>query len=452
MTSPARKMIQASEEDLTTYCVAEFFAGIGLARKGFEAADNVKFRVVWANDLDEGKARTYKGNFRSDPPEHYQIADIRDVAKDIDRFSVPRDLDLAWASFPCTDLSLAGGREGLKGKSSVTFWHFAHVLDSLGNDKPPVVVLENVNGFATSHGGKDIKVAIRKLNKLGYCVDVLTLDARRFVPQSRPRLFLIASNYEAAEKDDRRNTELRPSWLDSVLDDPDLYTQRVMLPSPPELLTRGWTSIVDADTAPGVEWWDEKRTQKFKAELSEIQRARVATLSESDRVEYRTAYRRTRGGKPAWEIRADDIAGCLRTARGGSSKQAVVRIEKGVPLRVRWMTASEYAKLMGAGDYVLPENRNQSIMGFGDAVCVDAVKWLAENYIGPLLSKQIPLIEQAIDLPAVALSGRLPSGVGALKHLPRGNGRLVQPPLLEVEETDDCGYKRSRKLAAQKFN
>ncbi|NKZ03160.1 DNA cytosine methyltransferase [Actinomadura latina] len=406
--------MRTGSKKTTPYAVAEFFAGIGLARIGLESADNTSFRVVWANDFDEGKARTYKDHFQSDSSAHYQLADIRDVAKDIDRFSVPRDIALAWASFPCTDLSLAGGREGLRGKSSVTFWHFTDVLDSLGTHKPPVVTLENVNGFATSHGGRDIKVAIRKLNKLGYCVDVLTLDARRFVPQSRPRLFLVASDHEVAEKDDRRDTEIRPAWLDNVLDDPDLYTQRALLPSPPALLSGGWSDIVDNDAAPGVEWWDEARTEKFKSELSNVQRERVEKLRQKERVEYRTAYRRTRNGKPAWEIRADDIAGCLRTARGGSSKQAVVRIQKGVPLRVRWMTASEYAKLMGAGDYKLPANRNQAIMGFGDAVCVDAVKWLTENYLGPLISRRSKQIEVAQNALPAATNESL--GVPAAKE------------------------------------
>ncbi len=368
-----------------TYKVAEFFAGIGLARQGLEAAD-VGFGVVWANDLDMGKAKTYNGHFKTDPPEHYKIEDIRNVAKSIDEFGVPRDLDLAWASFPCTDLSLAGGREGLNGSQSVTFWHFTDVLAALGEDMPPVVALENVNGFATSHGGRDIKVAVRKLNKLGYWVDILTLDARRFVPQSRPRLFLIASKGEVAKKDHRANTALRPSWLDSVLDDPGLRTQRAFLPEPPDLLSEGWTAMADHDEAPGVEWWDAKRTKKFHDELSEIQLERVAGLRATGKVAYRTAYRRTRNGKPAWEIRADDIAGCLRTAGGGSSKQAVVRIESDRQLKVRWMTASEYAKLMGAADYVLPDGRVQSVTGFGDAVCVDAVKWLAKCYLGPLVS------------------------------------------------------------------
>ena len=61
------------------------------------------------------------------------------------------------------------------------------------DDRPSVVALENVVGLATSHGGEDLSAAIAELNRLGYSVDVLTLDARRCVPQSRPRLFLVGA-------------------------------------------------------------------------------------------------------------------------------------------------------------------------------------------------------------------------------------------------------------------
>jgi len=37
---------------------------------------------------------------------------------------LPGRADLAWASFPCQDLSLAGMGAGLKGKRSGTFWPF----------------------------------------------------------------------------------------------------------------------------------------------------------------------------------------------------------------------------------------------------------------------------------------------------------------------------------------
>ncbi|MFD8596351.1 DNA cytosine methyltransferase [Kitasatospora sp. NPDC059646] len=371
------------------FVVAEFFAGIGLARLGLERAQ-VGFEVVWANDLDPQKKEMYAGQF-SDAEEHYVLRDIREIASDISSASVPESLSLAWASFPCTDLSLAGGRSGLAGQHSSTFWDFTNVLEAIGERDgavPPLVVLENVNGFATSHQGADIKAAIERLDGLGYWVDVVTLDARRFVPQSRPRLFMIASTLPQPPADDRRDTELRPAWLNPALD-ADFRIHRTLLPEPPGLRDTGWTALVDADDDPHVEWWNAARVAKFVDQLSGINLVRMERLSSEPEVSYRTAYRRTRNGVPAWEIREDDVAGCLRTARGGSSKQAVVRMQKGEPLRVRWMTAREYAKLMGADDYVLPSRSSQSVMGFGDAVCVDAVAWLAEHYLQPLLTGEL---------------------------------------------------------------
>lgn len=384
---PAQAQPQA---EAVTYTVAEFFAGIGLARMGLEQAG---MRIAWANDMDPDKQSMYLRHFGEAEGEHYKLEDIKIVAEDPQAGALPRNLGLAWASFPCTDLSLAGGRAGLKGNQSGTFWHFTDVLEKLGQEKPPVVALENVNGFATSHNGEDIKAAIRRLNKLGYSVDVLTLDARSWVPQSRPRLFLVASQarpIEAVAPD----SFLRPKWLNPVLNDPTLVIHRAAIPTPPPFKTSGWTAIAEDVALDSADWWDASRVARFEAELSPIQKQRVEDLSQQSRdVVYRTAYRRTRDGKPAWEIRADDIAGCLRTARGGSSKQAVVRIKKGEPLHVRWMTPLEYARLMGAGHYVLPERRSQAVMGFGDAVCVDAVRWLAEHYLVPLLNGKLLPVE-----------------------------------------------------------
>ncbi|MCK9868103.1 DNA cytosine methyltransferase [Nocardiopsis dassonvillei] len=370
----------------TVFKVAEFFAGIGLARLGLECR-GAGFKVTWANDLDDQKYDMYKRHF-ADTENHYVLRDIREIADDISSPLAPHSVDLAWASFPCTDLSLAGGRSGLAGQHSSTFWDFTDVVAAMGQrdqKMPAIIALENVNGFATSHRGADMKAAIKRLNALGYWADIVTLDARRFVPQSRPRLFVIASHLPKPPADEARDTALRPSWLDLALDDESIDTHRSLLPEPPALRRDGWTDLVN-DDEPDVEWWDEKRIAKFKEQLSGINLARVEQLKSEPEVSYRTAYRRTRNGVPAWEIRHDDIAGCLRTARGGSSKQAVVRMQKGEPLRVRWMTAREYAALMGAPEYALPSNRNQAIMGFGDAVCVDAVAWLAQHYLQPLLS------------------------------------------------------------------
>jgi DNA (cytosine-5)-methyltransferase 1 len=371
----------------------EFFAGIGLARLGLEAAG---FRVTWANDRDPRKRDLYRNHFAgewdtSDPVrgvsrgagEHFTLADIREIhARDL-----PAGASLAWASSPCTDLSLAGGRAGLGGTESGTFWEFVRILGEAGGARPPIAVLENVAGLATSRGGRDLAAAVRAFNGLGYSVDVLAIDARRFVPQSRPRLFLVAAQDPPAPSEKPRPSVLRPEWLRRVFADPSLRTHQALLPAPPAPLTSGFTVLAENLADGDPRWWSDGRVAAFRDSLSPIQRQRVAALEDSRDVEFRTAYRRTRRGAAVWEVRADGIAGCLRTARGGSSKQAVVRVGRD-GLRVRWMTPRECARLMGAGDYRLAAARtNQALFGFGDAVVVPVVAWLAENYLMPLATR-----------------------------------------------------------------
>ncbi|WP_236566852.1 DNA cytosine methyltransferase [Nocardia sp. CY41] len=364
-------VVDGSSSKTKQVTVAEFFAGIGLARLGLEEAGAT---VVWANDFDADKVDLYRSHFE-DKVDHLVHGDIGKVRGG----DVPA-VDIAWASFPCIDLSLAGNRKGLRGTHSSTFWEFTRILGEMGKRKPRVVAVENVVGFATSHAGEDLAEAIRELNRLGYSVDVLSLDARRFVAQSRPRMFLVAS-LEAPEDVHDPNSELRPDWLQAPFGDPTLKTHRAALQAPPPPLTEGLSKLVQRQ---GCDWWDDLRVDAFIESLSDTQTERLRQMQYAKTVSYRTAYRRTRQGIPRWEIRSDDISGCLRTARGGSSKQAVVRMGRG-SVKVRWMTPREYARLMGAENYKLDAARtNQALFGFGDAVCVPAVAWLAKNYLIPL--------------------------------------------------------------------
>lgn len=366
--------------------VLEFFAGIGLARLGLEEAG---FSVAWANDYEADKKAMYDAQFGESNEHSYALGDVAEVKVE----DLPRGASLAWASSPCTDLSLAGARAGLDGKQSGTFWQFVRLMEELGDDRPEVVVLENVVGLATSHGGEDLAAAIRAFNGLGYSVDVLALDARRFVPQSRPRLFLVGAQ-NPPEDVVEPNSELRPDWLQWVFGDPTLRTHRAALPAPPKPLTQGMGALMEDIPNDDERWWDAERTEKFVASLSPAQAERVRLLKRTPGVKYRTAYRRTRNGVAVWEVRPDDVSGCLRTARGGSSKQAVVRLGN-KRLQVRWMTPREYARLMGAPDYDLSAARNnQALFGFGDAVAVPAVSWLAENYLMPMVKGEFEAAPQ----------------------------------------------------------
>ncbi len=160
---------------------AEFFAGIGLMRIGLERAG---WRISFANDIDEDKWQMYRDNF-GDTGE-FVLGDVHQI----DEASVP-SVALATSSFPCNDLSLAGARKGLAGEQSSAFWGFVEVLTGLGRRRPPMVLLENVPGFLSSNDGSDFRDALLALNRLGYAVDAFIIDAVRFVPQSRQRLFVV---------------------------------------------------------------------------------------------------------------------------------------------------------------------------------------------------------------------------------------------------------------------
>lgn len=349
----------------------EFFAGIGLARAGMSEAG---IETVWANDFDSSKEAMYVGHWGSN---HFHLQDVFKVSAEL----VPT-ADIAWSSSPCTDLSLAGKRSGIEGKASSAFFGFTQVLRKMGERRPSVVVLENVVGLASSHGGDDLRAAIREFNELGYAVDVVTIDARRFLPQSRPRLFVIGAT--SPIDGGSHDTAIRPDSLAWAHEDESLTTFKFPFPEIPELLAGGFSSVVEDMSLEDPRWWDELRTDAFIDSMSATQRARAAALIESDTVTARTAYRRTRSGVPTWEMRAEDIAGCLRTARGGSSKQAVA-VMGNHQIRVRWMTGLEYARLMGAGWFTLTGLRDSQIhYGFGDAVAVPVVSWLSREALVPL--------------------------------------------------------------------
>lgn len=361
---------------------AEFFAGIGLVRTALEP---LGVQVVWANDIKQAKFDAYRENY-PDADTHFKVIDIRKV----EAADLPPGIELATSSFPCIDLSLAGNRLGLDGAQSGMFFEFARILEGMQR-RPSVVLLENVHGFATSHGGKDIERAFEKLSQLDYSLDVLAIDARHFVPQSRPRMFIVGIAKDKLPKNSHVGVPapsgVRPPWVVALHQRHSTtydmhYVDLPPLPQGPQDLSE----VVEHDV-PASAWWDAERVAAFVESLSPGQRVRFEALRDGATISYRSAYRRTRQGISMWELRRDAIAGCLRTTGGGSSKQALVEVGMRREPRVRWMTPKEYARLMGAGDYKLVAGTpNQQLFGFGDAVVVDVVRWIGQHYLMPVLT------------------------------------------------------------------
>ena len=371
---------------------AEFFAGVGLVRMALEQAGA---QVVFANDISPLKQQMYAQNFNADD---FLLADIRDLVGD----DIPT-VDIATASFPCTDVSLAGTRAGLKGSQSGLLGDFLRILDEMSNRRPQLLLIENVTGFATSDNGRDLVRTLEYLTELGYWCDVLQLDARHFVPQSRPRMFILCDRAPVPDEWGIIGpiSPLRPDWAARLFrEHPAIRSFSAPVPMPPAQATETLSDILENFDADDPIWWDHERKQKFEESLSIINTGRVNTLRASSSLAHATSYRRTRNGRAVWEIRGDNISGCLRTTRGGSSRQAVVEGGAG-ELRVRWMMAREYARLQGFPDFKWGDASDlQARFALGDAVCVPAVEWLARHLFARLLEQDA---QQSIpDIPATA--------------------------------------------------
>ena len=279
--------------------IAEFFAGIGLMRIGLE---NAGWRIAFANDIDHDKWQMYKDHF-GDTGEFI----VEDIHK-LKSFQVPT-VSLATASFPCNDLSLAGARHGLAGAQSCAFWGFIDILKAMKRERrlPPLVLLENVTGFLTSHDGHDFEDALLALNDLGYAVDAFIIDAARFVPQSRQRLFVIGiktrQTYALNDTPGFYESEARPRALASfILMHPDVAWRIRELPPLPKCSKR-LADILDDLPLNHQMWWNRQRCEYMLNQMSPKHRAQADAMIRGDADErhgFTQIYTDSAGRTPVW--------------------------------------------------------------------------------------------------------------------------------------------------------
>lgn len=163
----------------TTHSVASFFSGIG----GFDLAyERAGFEITMQCEIDPFCKTILTKHW----PEVLSFKDIREV----NHAAIPVS-DVWVGGFPCQDVSVArmGPRDGLRGKRSGLFYEFARLI---GERLPRIVLIENVTGLLSSHGGRDFEIVIRSLAELGYGVGWRVFNSANFgVPQSRQRVYIV---------------------------------------------------------------------------------------------------------------------------------------------------------------------------------------------------------------------------------------------------------------------
>lgn len=370
----------------------EFFAGGGMARAGLGDG----WICTFANDFSPAKASAYCTNWGD------QDFTLEDIAK-LSVEQLPGYASLAWASFPCQDLSLAGAYAGLGDHDaevvtrSGTFWHFWSLIKGLQHEgrEPRTIVLENVYGALTSRSGADFVAICDALADGGYSFGAVVIDAALFVPQSRPRVFFVATKADSPISSDLTtagSTRWHPAALTKAQEKLRGRSREQWvwwnLPTPPQRAA-DFRDIVE-DTPDDVPWHSEAQTARLLSMMSEGNRRKVELASRAGHRAVGTIYRRTRPDEDGVkrqraEVRFDGVAGCLRTPGGGSSRQTILVVE-GERVRSRLLSSREAARLMGLPEtYKMPRRYNDAYHLAGDGVCVNVVRFLAKFLLEPLI-------------------------------------------------------------------
>ncbi|KHK00592.1 DNA cytosine methyltransferase [Desulfovibrio sp. TomC] len=349
----------------------DFFAGSGLVSHALSRW----FDLAWANDVCGKKAAVFRANHPGKPFILGSVSEVRGG-------DVP-SATLSWASFPCQDLSLAGAAKGIRASRSGLVWEWLRVMDAM-DERPPVVVAENVVGLLSAHDGRHYKELHEALIGRGYRVGAIVLDAVHFVPQSRPRVFVVGVSQNVSIPPglvgDGPNW-LHPAAIARVAETTEAFIWW-KLPKP-HLRRHSLSDIVDRSRP----CHDEATSQKNLALIPPAHRRRL----EESGLDVVPGYRRIRDGRQVLELRFDDVAGCLRTPAGGSSRQLLV-MRDGGRYKTRLLTAVEAARLMGAPrQFKLPGSDTDAYRAMGDAVAVPVAAFLARH----LLSKLIPVHDES---------------------------------------------------------
>lgn len=383
----------------------EFFAGVGMARAGLGEA----WQCLFANDSDPLKRQSYSDNWSSED------FDPRDVAE-VETTDLVGMADLAWASFPCQDLSQAGSKagigeaDGVSATRSGAVWPFLRIIHGLAAEgrHPVLLALENVVGLLNANGGTDFRSICSALTEIGYRFGAIVADASYFVPQSRPRVFIVAV---------RREVPI-PASLQAELPQAPWHPQ-TLLRARARLSTEdaaGWVwwapggappkkdfELEDIiDLSDDADWNTDEATQRLIGMMSASHLDRLAAAKAEARPMIGSLYLRMRPNGGGRNVQRAEIAfgatlGCLRTPKGGASRPRIIVVE-GERVRTRLLSVAEASLLMGLDEgFLLPKTYHECFRLIGDGVVPAVVRFLSDRLLDPLANHAKGFVSVASD-------------------------------------------------------
>ena len=372
----------------------ELFAGRGAVHLAMAEAG---FAAAFANDFCPHKRASYAKNFPDVPLDGRSIADIWG-------HELP-ETDVITASSPCQDHSINGRRQGFeggRGRMALEVVRLAHELRQLGR-APKVITFENVPGLLTLAEGQDFAALCQALASAGYRTGAVIINALRYVPQNRERLFLVAvradlklpPHLQAAGpvKDWHPNAlqrahaalpiEVRRGWC--------WWT----LPRPPRRSTR-LADLLEPETD-ATRWLGAKALDSLACIMGPEAAQRIASARAAG-VSVGVTISKLQGMGDAQrriqEVQFDGHARCLLKGEGHENQRLVLLDDSPLGFRIRDFSPRERARLMGLPDsYVLPAARGRARALTGDAVAIPAYAWLALHLLRPLAEAEAASVQ-----------------------------------------------------------
>ena len=186
--------------------VLSLFSGIGGLDAGFA---NAGFKIVWANDFDKYAVETYRANYDNE----IVLGDINEIPLE----SLPA-FDVLIGGFPCQPFSMMGAELGFEDARGTLFFRIAEIIKYKidRNEKPKVIVLENVKALKTHDKGRTFKTIQKILEKdLGYTVFSDILNTANFgIPQTRNRTYIVCFANSDAKFEFPQPVELKSTLQD----------------------------------------------------------------------------------------------------------------------------------------------------------------------------------------------------------------------------------------------